>query len=146
MQWELVSILFHWMHSLYLICLRFALTQWIIADPWKPVAHQRTGLTYPQIHPCNNPSESTRSTRLHICACRNMLTWRLMGWYEDGSMQSLPISCDSNALQIDRIPLGLNDWLQMLKRKKNGLIIISSTGLTSVLDDIKYEYTYISIF
>lgn len=62
-------------------------------------------------------------------------------------MQSLPVSWDSNALQIDRIPLGLNDWLQMLKRKnKSGLIIISSTGLTSVLDDIKHEYTYISIF
>lgn len=47
-----------------------------------------------------------------------MLTVRLMGRYEDGSTQSLPISWDLNALQIDGIPLGLNDWLQMLKRKK----------------------------
>lgn len=136
MQWELVSILFRWMHSLYLSCLRFALTQWIILDPWKPAAHQSAGLTYPRIHACNNPSQSTRSTRLHIRACRSMLTRRLMDWNEYGFVQSLPIFWDSNALQIDRNPLGLNDWLQMLKKeeKKSGFIIISSTGLTSVLD------------
>lgn len=55
-----------------------------------------------------------------------------------------------NALQIDRIPLGLGGWLLMLKRekktKKSSLIIISSTGLTSVLDDIEHEYTNVSIF
>lgn len=148
MQWELVSIQFLWMHSPYLICLRFALTQWIIADPWKAAAHQGTGLAHPQIHPCNNPSQSTPPTRLHIRACRHMLTVRLMGQYEDGSAQSLPVSWHSNALQLDGIPWGLKDWLQMLKREKRKnyhFIIISSTGLTSALDDINHDYTCISI-
>lgn len=85
MQCELVSILFHWIRSLYRVCLRFALTQWIIADPWKPAARQRTGPTDPpppryapaviHLRACVH----ARSTRLHIRACRGTLTWRLMG-------------------------------------------------------------------
>lgn len=89
-EWNAVraaSIPFPWMQSVHLICLRFVLTQWIIIAPWKPAHHESIGLTYPQIHFCNNPpllpwARHAEQANKHIHACVHAATC----WHRDLSV------------------------------------------------------------
>ncbi len=125
-QWVQLQSYFPWMQSVHLIFLRFVLTQWIIIAPWKPVHHRSIGLTYPQIHFCNNPrllphrhTEQAKNTHMH--ACSHMLTLSLSlsvdmtqsssWWFYAIRRILMYFAGIQSAAYMERIPAGLTHWL-----------------------------------
>lgn len=156
-EWNAVraaSILFSWMQSVHLICLRFVLTQWIIIAPWKPAHHESTGLTYPQIHFCNNPpllpwARHAEQANKHIHACVHAATC----WHGDLSVDMTQSSIrwfyaiwhilmyfvEFKCAAYRENSRG-SHWL-VADGEDSHFMLIFSAGMTSEIDDFKHEYT-----
>lgn len=154
-KYSAASILFPWMQPVFLIFLRFVLTQWIIIVPWKPAHHKSIGLSYPQIHFCNNPPllpqvRYTKQSGKHIHTCMHRTTTDIETWVDLTQsrmrrfyaawlilMYFQEFKC---AAYIERIPAGFTQTGYRWRRFPFHDNLLCWNDIWNSLHDIKHEY------